>query len=861
MESEDGLPKIISKIQYKMEILYAPLSGPVVPLQDVPDPVFAQRMAGEGPAIDPVDNQVLSPCSGKVTQVHRKRHAVTLATDEGVEILIHIGIETVNLGGEGFQIRVSDGQRVKRGDVLIEFNADLIACKAKSLVTVILVVNGDCFQPTNPFQGNALAGKTPLFIVGTEERSRSSEISKEDVTLSYAESAPIVVEAEHGIHARPAAALAEIARRFKSAVTIAGPSGKSADAKSVVALLGLEVERGDSIRIGARGADANAAKEALESAASRVFGRESDRATTNTTTATAPSAASSAKQGQEDAGIFRGISASPGLAVGRVAKLVRPVVKVEEYGADATLEKNKLSEAVAAARSELEAEAMAAGNGQSEILLAHRIILEDPQLVTEAENWIGRGRSAAWAWQTAAQACEERVKSLKSGLLAGRAADIQDVSQRLLCRLAGVTPELPEIDDRTILVAEDIPPSVLINLDRRGIAGFATVLGGPTSHVAILARSMGIPAVAGLTTKALVIPDGNEIVLNGDQGTVETKPGTARLEEIRSARERREAARVESLKLANTKAVTRDGVEIEVAANIGNVADAQEAVKMGADAIGLLRTEFLFLDRAEPPTEEAHLNQYLAISEALGERSLIIRTLDLGGDKLPPYFPQIAEDNPSLGIRGVRLALQRPDLYRDQLRAILRLGHRGRLRIMLPLVSDVDDVRELRASLISLGKELRIARMPEIGIMVETPAAAMLADRFAAVADFFSIGSNDLTQYILAIDRGHPALGRNLDGLHPAVLRAISVTVEGASMHKRWVGICGALGSEPAAVPLLIGLGVSELSVSIPMVPEIKAQVRALDFTACRKLAERALELDTAADVRALVKEACPAAQ
>jgi multiphosphoryl transfer protein len=842
-----------------MEILYSPLSGPIVPLQDVPDPVFAQRMAGDGLAIDPVDNQVLSPCSGKVTQVHRKRHAVTLATDQGVEILIHIGIETVNLGGEGFEIRVSDGQRVKRGDVLMEFDADLIVRKAKSLVTVILIANSDRFQPTNPFQGNALAGKTPLFIVGTEELSRSSEVSKEDVTLPYAESAPIVVEGEHGIHARPAAALAETARRFKSAITIAGPSGKSADAKSVVALLGLEIERGDSIRIGARGADADAAKEALESAASKVFGRESDRATTKAATAT--SAASSAKQGQEEAGIFRGISASLGLAVGRVAKLVRPVVKVEEYGGNATLEKNKLSEAVAAARSELEAEAIAAGNGQSEILLAHRIILEDPELVTEAENWIGRGKSAAWAWQTAAQACEERVKSLKSALLAGRATDIQDVSQRLLCRLAGVKPELPEIDDRTILVAEDIPPSVLINLDRRGIAGFATVLGGPTSHVAILARSMGIPAVAGLTAKVLVIPDGDEIVLNGDQGTVETKPGTARLEEIRSARERREAARVESLKLANAKAVTRDGVGIEVAANIGNVADAQEAVKMGADAIGLLRTEFLFLDRAEPPTEEAHLNQYLAISEALGDRSLIVRTLDLGGDKLPSYFPQIAEDNPSLGIRGVRLALQRPDLYRDQLRAILRLGHRGRLRIMLPLVSDVDEVRELRATLTSLGKELRIARMPELGIMVETPAAAMLADRFAAVADFFSIGSNDLTQYVLAIDRGHPALGRNLDGLHPAVLRAISVTVEGASMHKRWVGICGALGSEPAAVPLLIGLGVSELSVSIPMVPEIKAQVRALDFTACRKLAERALELDTAADVRSLVQEACPAAQ
>jgi phosphoenolpyruvate-protein phosphotransferase len=837
-----------------MEIFYAPLSGPVIPLEDVPDPVFAQRMAGDGLAIDPIDHQVLSPCSGKVTQVHRKRHAVTLATDQGVEILIHVGIETVGLNGEGFQIRVSDGQRVKRGDVLIEFDADLVVRKAKSLVTVILVANSDRFRPTNPFQGNASAGKTPLFIVGTEEPSQVSRVPAEDGTLPYAESAPIVVEAEHGIHARPAAALADAARRFKSTITVYGPSRRSADAKSVVALLGLEIERGNAIRITARGLDANEATKTLESVASKAFGSAETEAAARATAATRPEIPSAQRE-QEKVGTFRGISASPGLAVGRIAKLVRPAVEVEEYGADATVERNKLHEAVAVTGGELEAEAAAAGNGQSEILLAHRILLEDPLLVAEAENWIDQGKSAGWAWQTAAHGCAERIKSLKSGVLAGRAADIQDVSLRLLCRLAGVKPELPRIEGQTVLVAEDIPPSVLINLDRGGIAGFATVLGGPTSHVAILARSMGIPAVAGLAAEVLGLPEGEELVVNGDEGTIEFSPGTARLEQVRSTREQQKAARAESLKKANEKAVTLDGVPIEIAANVGNAVDALEAVKMGADGIGLLRTEFLFLDRAEPPTEEAHFKEYVAISEALGNRSLIIRTLDLGGDKLPSYFPQIPEDNPSLGIRGVRLALERPDLYRAQLRAILRLRQRGRVRVMLPLVNSVEEVLGLRAVLTSLGQELGVSPLPELGIMVETPAAAMLADRFAAVADFFSIGSNDLTQYVLAIDRGHPTLGRKLDGLHPAVLRAISATVEGASLHKRWVGLCGALGSEPAAVPLLVGLGVTELSVSIPMVPEIKAQVRSLDLAGCRKLAETALALDTAAEVRSLVNQ------
>ena len=838
-------------------IFYSPLSGPVVPLEDVPDPVFAQRMAGDGLAIDPLDNRVLSPCNGTVTQVHRKRHAVSLTTDEGVEILIHIGLETVSLDGEGFQVRVSDGQRVSKGDLLIEFDADVIARKAKSLISVVLVANNDRFHPTNPFQGIAEAGTTPFFVVHIEDRPAEVAPSPLDGALPRVESAPIVVEAEHGIHARPAAILADAARHFKSIVEILRPSGKVADAKSVVALLGLEIELGDSIRIVARGADAAEAVKALESAARSAFGRVEGR----------PSAAPvekiatptpAAVAGQEEPDVLRGVSASPGVAIGSVAKLVRPVVQVEEYAVDSALERKRLHETVAATRSDIEAERAEAGESQGEILLAHRIILEDPLLVTEAEKWIGQGKSAEWAWQAAARACEEQIRSLKSGLLSGRAADIEDVALRVLWRLTNVQPQFPELTGESILVAEDLPPSVLIALDRTRLAGFATVRGGPTSHVAIVARSMGMPAVAGLPVAALALTEGEEIVLNGTDGLLETKPTGQRLEKIRALQRQREALFLENQQTAHGPAVTLDGTRIEIAANIGGPAEAREAVKMGADGIGLLRTEFLFLDRAQPPTEEEHLAEYLAITAALGDRTLIIRTLDLGGDKLPSYFPQIHEDNPSLGIRGVRLSQERPDLYRDQLRAILRIGSRGRYRIMLPLVSGVEEVRELRGVLSSLAQELGVSDLPELGIMVETPAAAMLADRFAAVADFFSIGSNDLTQYILAIDRGHPILGRKLDSLHPAVLRGISVTVEGASLYKRWVGVCGAMASEPAAVPLLVGLGVAELSVSIPMVPQIKAQVRSLDLGNCRKLAEKAVELDTAVEVRALVEEAFP---
>jgi phosphoenolpyruvate-protein phosphotransferase len=727
--------------------------------------------------------------------------------------------------------------------------------KAKSLVTVVLVANSDRFPLRNPFQGFAEAGRTPLFAVEVSKGMAPSVSPAVDSGLPRSESEPITVEAEHGIHARPAAALADTARRFKSAVEVAGPSGRTADAKSVVALLGLEIDSGQPIRIVARGADAQQAVEALSSLAKTAFGRVERRPFTTRV----ETVAAAVPQGEVRPGILRGVSASPGLAVGQVAKLVRPVVQVPESAADPAEERRALQAAVAATREDIEAESVAAGDQQGEILLAHRIILEDPLLVAEAEKWIAEGKSAAWAWQRAARSCEERVRSLKSGVLAGRAADIEDVALRVLWRLTGVEPQPPQLTEHSILVAEDLPPSVLISLDRDKLAGFATVRGGPTSHVAIMARSMALPAVAGLPGAALALAEGREIVLNGDDGVLETEPTHARLEEIRSVQHRRETLRAESRKKAHEPAVTRDGIRIEVAANIGGVTEAHEAVKMGADGVGLLRTEFLFLDRAQPPTEDEHLSQYVAIMSALGDRPLIIRTLDLGGDKLPSYFPQVHEDNPSLGVRGVRLALERADLYRDQLRAILRIGARGHYRIMLPLVSDVEEVRELRGVLTSLGKELGVSPLPEVGIMVETPAAAILSDHFAAEADFFSIGSNDLTQYILAIDRGHPVLGRKLDSLHPAVLRAIGATVDGASMHKRWVGVCGAMASEPAAVPLLVGLGVTELSVSIPMVPEIKAQVRTLELKACRQLAEKAVSLRTADEVRALVKESFPA--
>jgi multiphosphoryl transfer protein len=348
------------------------------------------------------------------------------------------------------------------------------------------------------------------------------------------------------------------------------------------------------------------------------------------------------------------------------------------------------------------------------------------------------------------------------------------------------------------------------------------------------------------------VPDGTLVILDGSRGVLTVSPSSAVVAEIR----RRKAARAERQRLdaaqAQAPAVTLDGRRIDVAANAGDVAEAARAAASGADGIGLLRTELLFMDRVSAPSEDEQLSLYRAIVEALGPaRVIIIRTLDVGGDKPLPYLPLPKEDNPFLGLRGLRVGLDRPELLRTQLRAILRASAFGAVRVMFPMVATLTELREARAMLDEAARELHVAAIP-VGVMVEVPSAALLASTFARDVDFFSIGSNDLTQYTLAMDRGHPKLASRVDPLHPAVLRLIDLTVRGAHDRGKWVGVCGGMAGDAQAVPILIGLGVDELSVSVPAVAAVKAQVRALSFEACRDLAARALDAETEMDVRAM---------
>jgi phosphocarrier protein FPr len=859
--------------------LTAPLSGYLVPIDQVPDPVFAQKMVGDGVSIDPVSQVLQAPCDGRVVQLHSAGHALTLATADGIEVMIHIGLDTVSLKGRGFTPKVRNGDRVARGDALIEFDADYVATHARSLLTQIVITNGDRVASLHAGTGRVSAGRDVVLTVTLGGGATAVVASSEGASV---ESAPITIPTATGLHARPAAVLAGAAKQFKANVRLQR-GDSDANAKSVVAIMGLEVAQGDVVRFVAVGPDARAAIDTLEpllregigeEGAAPAAGRPGGTSATSRPDA-APALAASVLAGpasgavgsgfsriqpdSQDPNLLVGVAASPGVAVGHVFQVRHERLDVPELGDDSNVERKRLDAALEQGKSQLVAlqdrltgEADA---GKAAIFAAHEALLDDPDLREIAEHAINAGKSAAFAWQQAVTTHADRLAQSKNELLAARANDLRDVGRRVLRALSGTTAEGPEAPANAILVAEDLSPSDAASLDRSRVLGFCTTGGGATSHVAILARSLDIPAVAGIDPRALDLANGLLVVVDGGKGRLRLSPSDEEVARIRRAQERQAARRKAERAAAREPAVTTDGHRFEVVANIGGLADAEKVADLGGEGVGLLRSEFLFLERTSAPTEDEQFESYRAIARALGPgRPLVIRTLDVGGDKPLRYVPMPAEENPFLGERGIRLMTHRPDLLQTQVRAILRASAEpgARILVMFPMIATMADWRGARAVLEAERERLGVAPIP-IGIMVEVPSVAVMAAQFAREVDFFSVGTNDLTQYTLAMDRGHPKLASQVDGLNPAVIQLIANAAAAAAAHGKWTGVCGGIAADPQAIPILVGLGVSELSVSVPAVPAVKARVRTLDLETCRGLARRALTLDRAADVRELV--------
>ncbi|WP_176000001.1 phosphoenolpyruvate--protein phosphotransferase [Burkholderia vietnamiensis] len=851
-------------------VLLAPLSGPIVALADVPDPVFAGGMFGDGIGIDPLAGRLVAPCAGVVSHLARTGHAVTITSPQGAQVLLHIGIDTVELNGQGFTARVEDGAHVAPGDLLIEFDQDVVARSAHSLVSVIAIANSDAFDVVERASGFATAGETPLLTLRANGAAagQATQAAHATATATSAHEVrrQIVLTQPGGLHARPAARARESVRGFDATVDVQF-DGRHASIASVVGLLGLGAGEGATVELIGRGAHAQQAVDAVARELLREAHGEVEETPARLRSPAPPTLRhddGAARAGAPlDPNTLAGVCAAPGIAVGTLVRLDdADIVPPEPASGTPASESRRLDQALKAVDAELGEtvrNASARGAvGEAGIFAVHRVLLEDPTLVDAARDQISLGKSAGFAWRATIRAQIDTLSRLDDALLAERAADLRDIEKRVLRALGHTSGATRALPDEAVLAAEEFTPSDLSSLDRERVTALVMARGGATSHAAIIARQLGIPALVAVGDALYAIPDGTQVVVDASAGRLEHAPSAVDVERARHERERLDGVREANRQHAREAAATADGRAIEVAANIATLDDANTALDNGADSIGLLRTELMFIHRQTAPSVVEHRQSYQSIVDALQGRTAIIRTLDVGADKEVDYLTLPPEPNPALGLRGIRLAQVRPDLLDDQLQGLLAVKPFGAVRILLPMVTDAGELVRLRARIDEFARAQGRTEPIEVGVMIEVPSAALLADQLARHADFLSIGTNDLTQYTLAMDRCQADLAAQSDGLHPAVLRLIDIAVRGAAKHGKWVGVCGALGGDPLAVPILVGLGVTELSVDPVAVPGIKARVRRLDYQLCRQRAQDLLALDSAQAVRAASREVWP---
>jgi phosphoenolpyruvate-protein phosphotransferase len=567
---------------------------------------------------------------------------------------------------------------------------------------------------------------------------------------------------------------------------------------------------------------------------------------------------------------FQGIPASPGISRGPAFVYQEQDLSVPRRQIqDSEDELRRLEKAITIAGEQIailqtKAETET-GTEEAAIFEAHTLFLQDPTLITPVHEAIQERRlNAEAAWNDAIEVNAANLEALEDEYFRARAADVRDVGQRVLRILLGVAEsDLTDLTAPSIVLARDLTPSDTVRLDKSLVLGFCTAEGGPTSHTAILAKALGLPAVVGLGRLILDLKHGEPLIIDGERGEVIAFPDEKILEEFEVRRQKIEAQALVELELAHEPAITTDGHQVEVVANIGSPEDAEYALKHGAEGVGLLRTEFLYLDRQEEPNEEEQLAAFDSILDVMADRPVVVRTIDVGGDKEVPYLDLGDEANPFLGWRAIRMSLDKPELFKTQLRALWRASPGHDLRIMFPMIATLDEVRrahellkEARNEVVARGHD--VVYWVQVGIMVEVPSVAVLADLFAREVDFFSIGTNDLTQYTFAAERTNEKVAHLGDGCHPAVLRQIQQVLKAAHDKGIWVGLCGELAGDPDAVPILLGLGLDEFSMAPSSIPHAKAIIRSWSKSGAQSLAAKVLDLDSAEAVREYVRSNQP---
>jgi multiphosphoryl transfer protein len=725
-----------------------------------------------------------------------------------------------------------------------------------AIAAVVAAAAGrDIHQVMAEARGALLAKATQLGVI--------SSISVVTPTITAIESPTreirLIVSNPLGLHARPAAQFVATAARFQSQVLVQNLTRNTqlvrGDSINQVTTLG--VRQGHELVITATGSDADEALAALQALFANNFGEDnvalnSPPAFHHQVTPATP-------------GELLGIAASGGIAIAPVVHYQPTQILLTEYHVDdPNVEWQRLQTVIHTARQEIQAvfsqASLQIGDAEATIFDSQLLFLEDPVLLEAAHQRIFEHHiNAEAAWQAVVDEVATSYRTLEDSYLQERVDDVIDVGQRVLRLLAGNAPANLHLEEPAILVATDLTPSDTARLDRTKVLGICTTSGSATSHSAIIARTLGIPAVLGVDAQVLHLPDGTLMALDGASGKAWVEPGADILDLLAAKQEAWQAAQQQAQATAHQPAITLDGRQVSVFANIGSINDVQLAVANGAEGVGLLRTEFLYLDRTIAPTEEEQLAVYQAIAQVLDNRPLIIRTLDVGGDKPLPYLRVgLREPNPFLGWRGIRFCLAHLDLFKTQLRAILRASVGHQIKIMLPMIATLTEVRAAKVILGEVQTELNQAGIAfdaamQLGIMVEVPAAVAIADQLASEVDFFSIGTNDLSQYIMASDRTNPRVANLVDALHPAVLRMVQQTIQAGHAAGILVGLCGELAADTLATPILLGLGLDELSVNPQSIPGVKQAIARLGIVESEAIVASALQQDSAEHVRELI--------
>lgn len=806
---------------------------------------LAQQMGGTVPlaiaaGIDDPEN----PLGTDATQVYQAISSVY--SDAGVVVLMDLG--SAVLSAEMALEFLSDQQRQ---------NVKLCAAPLVegTIAAVVQAANGANLEQVIAEASGALAAKASQFsgVVGVSVVEAQYHHETQPIPEIY-----LTVQNAMGLHARPAAKLVATASQFESDITIRNAtSGREAvNAKSINQVITLAVRQGQEIAIAALGVDATAALDALQHLVEANFGE------TAALELPPPPTTSSTK---DEAGItlLLGIPASPGIAMGTVVKYQPTVSSITQQPTDhPEQEWQQLQIACSFAREQIQYLCQTtATHGQEEaaIFEAHLLFLDDPAILENARQLIFVKRwNAAVAWQTAIDEIIAAYQNLQDADFQGRAADVFDVGQRVLQLLTGTQITPLELHEPAILIAHDLTPSQTAQLDPNMVLGICTAVGGVMSHSGILARSLGIPAVVGVGADVLQLDNGTFLALDGETGQVWLQLDETQLHQLQVKHNQQLAARQEQHITAQQPALTQDGYHVKVMANITKVTDAQVALDHGAEGVGLLRSEFLYLNRTSAPSEAEQLDAYQAIASTISPHPLIIRTLDIGGDKALPYLNLPHEANPFLGWRGIRWLLDNPDLLKTQLKAILRASYGYPIKVMFPMVASVREIRAAKAILAMAQTELCQAGILfnsalQVGIMIEVPAAVAIADQLAAEVDFFSIGTNDLSQYVMASDRNNTKVSTLADAFEPAVLRMIQQTVKTAHEKGIWVGVCGELAASPLATPILVGLGVDELSMNASAIPAVKKAISQFTRSEFEAIAFTMLQLDSAEAVKQYV--------